>query len=210
MVGPAEFRLAARRGGGAATRERILEVAEALIDRRGMEGLRLSDVASEVGIRPPSIFAHFEGRDAIGDAVARRVIEEIAALFARVFASGGGPEALVRRGARAFAGHLHDHPSHARMLLRDLARTRDSAELDLSSPAITDLGELMERVLRQGQRAGVFREVSGPAYLAALEGALLARFAWSGFDAEGQPRKPIPRRRFQNEAEEMAMALLRP
>jgi len=61
------------------TRERILEVAEEIIARHGMEGLRLKDVAESVGIQPPSVFTHFDGREAIGDAVAHRVLEKIAA-----------------------------------------------------------------------------------------------------------------------------------
>jgi len=65
------------------TRDRILEVAEEIISRSGMEGMRLKDVAARVGIQPPSIFAHFEGREAIGNAVAARVLDQLAALVTR-------------------------------------------------------------------------------------------------------------------------------
>ncbi len=82
----------AQRSIGGDTRERILEVAEELISLHGMEGLRLKDVAERVGIRPPSIFAHFEGRDAIGDAVAQRVLEQLAEVLRDLTRTRSGPE----------------------------------------------------------------------------------------------------------------------
>jgi AcrR family transcriptional regulator len=58
------------------TRDRILEVAEELIALHGMEGFQLKDVAERVGIRPPSIFAHFRSREAVGEAVALHELEQ--------------------------------------------------------------------------------------------------------------------------------------
>jgi AcrR family transcriptional regulator len=193
-----------------ATREKILDVAEQLIDRHGMEGLRLKDVARGVGIRPPSVFAHFGGREAIGDAVARRVTGQIAGLFARLLDGGEDPESALRRGVRAFAGHLHDHPCHVRLLLRDLARTRRSSELSLDSPLIGELVERVAALLRAGERAGVFRSVDATAFVSMLEGAILARMGWHGFDDEGRPLLRLTRRRLQAQAEELALALVRP
>jgi AcrR family transcriptional regulator len=192
------------------TREKILDVAEELIDRHGMEGLRLKEVARRVGIRPPSIFAHFEGREAVGNAVARRVVEQIVALFARVLDGPDEPVALVRRGVRAFAGHLHDHPAHVRLLLRDLARNRGGGELDLSSPFLDPVFERVEAILAEGVRGGVFRPVEAAAFVAAIEGFLLARIGWAGFDEEGQPVRRGSRAQLQDEACALALAFLRP
>jgi len=134
------------------TRERILEVAEEIIARQGMEGLRLKEVAERVGIRPPSVFTHFEGREAIGDAVAHRVLEQIADVVEAPLAAGGAAEARLRRGTRAIAGHLWDHPGHARMILRDLTRTRSGPELALWSPP--RLTESVDALLEAGVRSG--------------------------------------------------------
>jgi len=191
---------------GPGTREKILDVAEALIDRHGLEGLRLVDVARAVGIQPPSIFGHFEGREAVADAVARRVTDQIFGLVARILDEpGADPERALRRGVRAFAGHLADHPAHVRLLLRDLARTRRGADLDLSSPRIAELEVRVGEVLAAGARAGVFREVSAADFMAVVEGALLAAVGWAGFDDEGRPREQPGRARLQALAEEVAL-----
>ena len=61
------------------TREKILEAAERIMAAHGVEGFQLKDVAEAVGIRPPSIYAHFENRDAIAREVTYRIYGRIAA-----------------------------------------------------------------------------------------------------------------------------------
>lgn len=50
---------------GTATRERILEAAAILFATRGYAGTSTRDIAREVGIRQPSLFHHFENKQAI-------------------------------------------------------------------------------------------------------------------------------------------------
>jgi hypothetical protein len=116
----------------------------------------------------------------------------------------------MTRGARTFAGHLHDHPSHVRLLLRDLARTRGSSTLDLSSPLINDLVAGVSELLEDGRQRGELRPIDAGAFIAMLQGAILARIGWAGFDDEGRPLLRLSRRRLQDEAEHLARALLDP
>ncbi len=59
-------RIAARR---AATRAEILDAAWRLARQRGIAGFSLRDLAREVGMQAPSLYAHFDGKDAIYDAM---------------------------------------------------------------------------------------------------------------------------------------------
>jgi len=195
---------------GESTREKILEVAADLIDRHGMDGLRLSEIAARVGIRPPSIFAHFEGRDAIGDAVAQRVIEQIAGLLGRTLVDDADPEARLRRAVRAYAGHMHDHPSHARLLLRDLARTRGGDHLEMTGPLVGVIGRDVTRLLEDGAKSGCFREYDGGAFVALLQGAVLGSQGWHGYAENGKPHSPLTRSQLQDQAEDLALRLLSP
>jgi len=193
----------------ATTRERILEVAAELIARHGMEGLRLKDVAARVGIQPPSVFAHFDGREAIGDAVARRVLAEIARVLEAALSVPGGPAACLRCGARAIAEHLYDHPGHTRMILRDLARTRSGAELELWSPDVQRIEARMAALLSEGIECGVFRPLPPGALLPVLEGAIVASIGWSGFHEDGRPATRLSRAEMADRLEDLAWAYVR-
>ena len=62
---------------GAKTAERILDAAEALFAERGYAGTTLRDVAAAVGVRNPSLYNHFESKDALYAAVLERGIRPI-------------------------------------------------------------------------------------------------------------------------------------
>ena len=59
-------RVTARR---AATRAEILDAAWRLAREHGIAGFSLRDLAKEVGMQAPSLYGHFDGKDAIYDAM---------------------------------------------------------------------------------------------------------------------------------------------
>jgi AcrR family transcriptional regulator len=59
-------RVATRR---AATRERILTAAWGLARESGLGGFSLRELAAQVGMRAPSLYEYFDGKDAIYDAM---------------------------------------------------------------------------------------------------------------------------------------------
>jgi len=71
------------RFGGERTAERILDAAEELFAERGYAGATLRDVATRVGVRPPSLYNHFASKDALYAAVLERGIGPLIELLAR-------------------------------------------------------------------------------------------------------------------------------
>ena len=71
------------RFGGERTAERILDAAEELFAERGYNGTTLRDVATRVGVRPPSLYNHFASKDALYAAVLERGIGPVIVLLAR-------------------------------------------------------------------------------------------------------------------------------
>jgi AcrR family transcriptional regulator len=71
------------RFGGERTAERILDAAEELFAERGYNGTTLRDVATRVGVRPPSLYNHFASKDALYAAVLERGIGPLMVVLAR-------------------------------------------------------------------------------------------------------------------------------
>ena len=66
LVSPKRDRIAERRE---ATRREILDAAWQLARENGLSALTLRDVAERVGMRAPSLYGHFESKNAIYDAM---------------------------------------------------------------------------------------------------------------------------------------------
>ena len=95
---PTQRRPAGRRG-GEITAERILDAAEALFAERGYDGTTLRDVATGVGIRIPSLYNHFDGKDSLYAAVLDRGIRPVVELLTEFVQRGGPPDSpeLIRQ-----------------------------------------------------------------------------------------------------------------
>lgn len=191
------------------TRERILLAAERLIAAHGVEGLQIKDIAEAVGIRPPSVFAHFTGRDAIAAEVATHVVDRIGSLLIEAFGREDEPMAAARAGVRALVAHLHAHPAHVRLLMRDLAQAGAGEGFHDVGGAIARIDAALGPLLDRGVEAGVFRSVDRRPLIPFIEGAILTRLAWTGFDALGRPRLEQGLEQLQREAEDLVEAYLR-
>jgi AcrR family transcriptional regulator len=62
---------------GGATRDRILDVAEALFAERGLAGTSMRDIAARVGVTPASLYNHFLGKEALYAAVLERGVQPL-------------------------------------------------------------------------------------------------------------------------------------
>lgn len=59
-------------------RDQIIEAAFRLLDEVGLEGASLRRLACELGIRAPSLYWHFKSKQALIDAMADALIEDVA------------------------------------------------------------------------------------------------------------------------------------
>ncbi len=179
------------------SREKILDVAEALFARRGYAGVGLREVAEEAGLGKSSLFHHFRSKAEIYLAVLARVLERVNERVAPILASGGSHLERLDRVLDSLIDSLAEHPTTARLLLRslfeddDLPDTDDvkraAEEIDRSLAAILDR---MLRLLRDGIEAGSFRPASARHTLQTLIGATVYHFA-SGELGEALFGRPV-------------------
>lgn len=193
----------------AGTREKILEAAERLIAIHGMEGLQLKDVADAVGIRPPSLYAHFESRDDLAREVANRLYRRIAE-DVKLDPSGDPMEVLLRM-LWNMVHYLASHPAQLRFILRDLAQnpaTKLEPE-NLPQQIWREISDRIDAFLRSGIEAGHFRPMRPEAVHAQLVGATAANLCWVGWDEGGNPIAGVPIDEIARETQDLARRLLR-
>jgi TetR/AcrR family transcriptional regulator len=178
------------------SRDKILDVAEALFARRGFAGVGLREVAERVGLGKSSLFHHFKSKADLYLAVLRRVFERIDASVPSGVSEAGTHAERLTRTIDALIDALAEHPTTARLLLRglfeddDLPSEADSALAEVEAQIERILARVLV-LLRSGIDAGAFRRDAEPGQvLQTLIGAVVYHFA-SGELGEGLTGAPL-------------------
>ena len=114
LVAPKRDRAAERR---AATRAEILEAAWELAQEQGLAEFTLRDLAERVGMRAPSLYTHFESKNAIYDAMFGQAwsdFEQVA--LAELAELPQAPRAAIRRAARVFFDFAVANPARHQLM----------------------------------------------------------------------------------------------
>jgi len=101
---------------GERTRARVLEAAASLFAERGYRATPLREVAARAGIREPSLYNHFAGKEALYVAVLERGLRP---LLDRLLAHLSGGEDLLDL-PEAMLGLLAERPEVARLMSHEL------------------------------------------------------------------------------------------
>jgi AcrR family transcriptional regulator len=155
------------------TRGLILEVALGLFAREGFAGASIRKIAREVGITESAIYAHFEGKRAIYDALFAEAGPHVVldALASEQELAGDSPEEVLRRLVRRV---LEDWDEPRARLFASFFVREGGLEGALGSEgegtslvgAIEEMQRQLGKVFRRWMDAGLVREDSSPEHLA--------------------------------------------
>src|SRR5262245_54719291 len=98
------------------TRERILDVAEALFAARGFAGTSMREIASAADLTAASLYNHFEGKEALYGAVLERGIRPLVLLMQSRAAQDSGGEDNAAELVREVMEHLRTRPHLPRLI----------------------------------------------------------------------------------------------
>ncbi len=136
------------------TKNQIINVAEALCAEVGPHEVRHNEVAARVGIKPPSLYAHFDSFESILAAVARRGLEITLETYSDIDDFDSAVEALNVTQARQI-DILAAHPGFARLVLADLSLPGGPHAIEANIELVEELKalehELFDRAVSQGQ-----------------------------------------------------------
>jgi TetR/AcrR family transcriptional regulator, transcriptional repressor for nem operon len=160
------------------TSERILDIAERLVQTRGFNNFSYADIASELGITTASLHYHFPGKAELGHALITRYAQRFSQALSQI--DQGQPNARAK--LEAYAGLYADVLRGKRMCMCGiLAAEYQTLPKPMRSEVIRffdDNQEWLSRLLTEGQTdrtlnfTGAVQDVAQN-ILSTLEGAML-------------------------------------
>ena len=149
-----------------ATRREILDAAWEIARRDGITAVTLREIAARVGMRPPSLYSHFDSKNAVYDAMFaeswQQVIDEMSALD-----YPSEPRAKLLAEAEAYFDFATS--DQARNLLMNQRIIHDFEPSEAAYAVALDAYERMRDFLRE---AGVRRPADLDLWTALLAGAI--------------------------------------
>jgi AcrR family transcriptional regulator len=115
--------------------EQVVEAAEGLADEGGLEAVTFVRLAAAVGVKPPSLYNHVKGREALIRLITLRGLAGLDEAITSAAAGLAGEDAL-RAAAHAYRGYARAHPG------------RYEATLSAPHEPDAELQTAAERVLR--------------------------------------------------------------
>lgn len=160
----------APRGSGDLLRDEILDAAtDLLLDIGHAKAVSIRSVAERVGVTPPSIYLHFQDKDALLDAVCARYFEKLDDAMQRVSAAQTSTVDVLRAQGLAYVQFAVENPELYRIATMGEWKSDSNVDAALASSAFEHMcvtvKELMaEGVFPPGDATGVALELWSAAH----------------------------------------------
>jgi AcrR family transcriptional regulator len=163
----------APRGSGDLLRDEILDAATRLLLEVGhAKAVSIRSVAERVGVTPPSIYLHFQDKDALLDAVCARYFEKLDEEMQRVSAMPSDTVEVLRAQGLAYIRFATENPELYRIATMGEWKSNSNVDAALASSAFAHITATVkaligEGVLAPGDPTGIALELWSAAHGAA-------------------------------------------
>jgi TetR/AcrR family transcriptional regulator len=168
---------------GAATRHKILDVAEQEFARNGFAGAHLQHIAEQVGVQKTALYYYYRSKAALYEAVLVRMLEAFDQTVSKAIDAPESPASRLERLADALNDLLSERHNYSQILIRIFV---DRVEVEGAA-----LRPLIERVVgrllafyREGIDANVFAKLSSRNLFQSLLGLCVFHYATGEFGAQ--------------------------
>ncbi len=153
VVDPATESLRRRRaprGSGDLLRDEILDAAtDLLLDIGHAKAVSIRSVAERVGVTPPSIYLHFQDKDALLDAVCARYFEKLDEEMQRVSAQQPSTAEVLRAQGLAYVRFAIENPELYRIATMGDRKSDSSVDAALASSAFEHIRATVEALMAE-------------------------------------------------------------
>ena len=163
---------------GGDSAQRILDVAERLVQTRGFNGFSYADIAEALDVTKASLHYHFPSKADLGRRLVERYQRTFLAVLKGIDATGAAPREKLKRYARIYADVLRDNRMClCGMLASDYATLPKAMKEDVKH-FFDENEQWLVAVLEQGRKSGALEFKGAPLDLArvivgSLEGAMM-------------------------------------
>ncbi len=143
------------------TRDRVLQVAQALFAERGYRGASLRDISSRIGIKAPSLLHHFGSKDELYLAVLDRIFTRLEAAAGSIVEGRESRQVRIRKGVEGAIDFIASRPHFGRIVWNEFIDEKGVGRQMLKRRVPPLFSALLEFV-RRGQDEGEFRPEVDP------------------------------------------------
>jgi TetR/AcrR family transcriptional regulator, transcriptional repressor for nem operon len=190
----------AKSGQNGDSAQRILDVAERLVQTRGFNGFSYADIAEALDVTKASLHYHFPSKADLGRRLIERYEQTFLAVLKGIDATGAAPREKLKRYAGIYADVLRDNRMCLCGMLASDYATLPKAMKENVKHFFDENEQWLVAVLEQGRKSGALEFKGSPLDLArvivgSLEGAMMLARSY------GEPA------RFDTAAERLIAAL---
>lgn len=140
-------------------RQAIQDAVIRLICREGLKSVTMERVAQETGIAKGTVYLHYHDKQELLDAVKESALTPMMTAVDEVFRGEGAPEQKLRSLVSRYFAYFDEHRDLFRVLIyeREVIRVQGSR---YQSDRYRHMVQEAARVINDGIRSGVFREVN--------------------------------------------------
>jgi TetR/AcrR family transcriptional regulator len=143
------------------TRERVLQVAQALFAERGYRGTSLRDIAKRIGIKAPSLLHHFPSKQQLYLAVLDKMFESLEDAANAIAWGRGSRQERMRQAVGDAIDFIAGHRDFVRIMGKEMADESGVGRLVLKR-RLPPLFSTAVNFIFRGQRDGEFRSEVDP------------------------------------------------
>ncbi|UMB70844.1 TetR/AcrR family transcriptional regulator [Mycobacterium paraterrae] len=141
----------APRGSGDLLRDEILDAAtELLLDIGQAKAVSIRSVAERVGVTPPSIYLHFQDKDALLDAVCARYFEKLEEEMERVSVGQSDTVEILRAQGLAYVRFATENPELYRIATMSEWKSDSHVDAALASSAFEHICATVKALIAEG------------------------------------------------------------
>jgi len=148
------------------TRTAILDAAERLFSVRGFAATTIKQIGAAAGVNSALLYYYFADKETLYREVLGRLLTGLIAAGGKAFDEAHSPEEAIRSLVRAQAATLASTPFVPRLIARELVDNDASHATQHITKLAAEIFTRLCEMIREGQRAGIFRSNLDPQFAA--------------------------------------------